>query len=136
MLYDEDGVLVAIVGNQRFCCQVEDEKPCKNQAAWITEPVTGGAPIKMCGWHVLYGGSKWGEERKGEIVVLGPTVRAHALKYRTKTTTVPELDERGRFKDPTHAERFVLGVKNTTGMARKMMRRIGVMRGIFGRDRD
>lgn len=133
MLLDEDNVLVAITGDQRFRCQVPDG--CKERASWITEPAAGGDAIKMCAWHVFYGGSKWGIERKEEIAVAGRTIQAFALKNRGPHTDVPDLDPRGRLK-PVHAERYLLGIKESTGFTKRLMQRIGIRSAILGHGRS
>lgn len=129
MLYDEDDVLEPLVGNQHIRCKVDG---CRTRASWTTEPAAGGEPLPMCGWHVLYGGSKWGEERRDEIVRVGPAVVAFAEKNRGPQTHVPPLDPRGRFADPVDAERYLKGIKDSTRVAKRLMGRIALMRGVLG----
>jgi hypothetical protein len=124
MIYDEDDVLEAISGEQRIRCKVER---CKNPAAWRTEPAKGGEPIAMCGWHVMYGGSKWGHERRGELVHVGRLAVASTEKHRSKTTHVPRLDPRGRLTPPD-AEKYLLGVKYTTRLMRGSLGRLSHLR--------
>lgn len=130
MILDENNELTAIAGKQRFRCKVDG---CKHRACWLAEPVGGGEPITMCGWHVLYGGSKWGDERKDDIVHLGPMIQHTAMRTRTETTNVPKLDPRGRLP-VEDCERFLLGVKKTTVTARRLMGRIRVLRSLTDAD--
>lgn len=132
MLYDEDDLLEPITGNQRLRCQ--DEDGCRAQATWRTEPADGGDPVPMCAWHILYGSSRWGRERRDEIARLGRLARDFGQENRdqgSRSSHVPELDERGRL-GPADAENYILGVKRTTKMARGVFRRIGGLRLLSG----
>jgi hypothetical protein len=121
MLYDEDGVLLPVKTAKSIRCGCGE---CDRIASWETEPVSGGKPVPMCGWHVLYGGSKWGHDRRGEIALIGNAAKTQAEVHGNETSHVPILDVRGRFNDCSDADKFLMGVKFTTNLMKGTLGRL------------
>jgi len=90
----------------------------KRRAMWCA--VDGeGEKVSLCGWCLLYcERSKWGYERREEILYVGKAAQEHAAKA---GKVIPSLDNLGRLM-PEDAERFLLGVAFTSKMLGKVFK--------------
>jgi len=90
---------------------------CGERATWIGATKDEEVDVPMCGWCVLYGGSKWGHENRDEVLLMGIQIRQRALASKNPKTHVPELDERHRLSHED-GERLMLGVGYTSAHLR------------------
>lgn len=120
MIYDEDDQLQPVqAGSSR--CSIDN---CANPATWNTLSSTPGAgKVNMCAWHVMYGGSAWGMDRRAEIALVGRSAKSLAENHGAQDAHVPILDVEGRMK-PLDAERYIMGVKYTTLLVKGRLGRV------------
>lgn len=117
MLYippDEVEVIRARDGIQCVHCE-------ERTASWKMEPKGGGAPIPLCGWCVLYGGSEWGHKNRDELAYSGKYVQGVGGASESPNSSIPMLDDRHRLSAPD-AEKYVMGIMFTSKMLTSRMK--------------
>lgn len=116
MLSFTDREVMPILASDKIRCSM-----CASRSSpWKAAKKSGDELVPMCGWCVMYAGSKWGHENRDELLYVGRTCVGIAAKH---GRPLPELDERGRLS-PEAAERYMMGIAFTTRMFRSPMARI------------